>query len=81
MLVGAVGIGLKARLKPRELLISHNAKTAKSPRFAKVGYTPGTRRLRNSQAPQANPLNPEAVDWQIPLLKRTGLCFNSRKSY
>lgn len=43
-LVGAVGIGPKARLKARKLLISHNAKTAKTPRFAKARYTPGTRR-------------------------------------
>ena len=44
-LVGAVGIELKARLKPRKLLISHNAKTAQTPRFAKARYTPGTPNL------------------------------------
>ena len=43
-LAGAVGIELKARLKPRKLLIPHNAKTAKTPRFAKARYTPRTRR-------------------------------------
>jgi hypothetical protein len=42
---GAAGIGLKAALKARKLLISHNAKAAQTPRFAKARYTPGTPNL------------------------------------
>ena len=41
-LVGAVGIELKARLKPRKILILRSAKTAQTPGFAKARYTPGT---------------------------------------
>ncbi len=43
MLVGAVGIGLKATLKIRKLLILLNAKNAKNTGFAQARYTPGTR--------------------------------------
>jgi hypothetical protein len=43
--VEVVGIELKARLRTRKLLISHNAKTAQTPRFAKARYTPGTPNL------------------------------------
>jgi len=49
LLVGAVGIELKARLKPRKSLISHNAKTAQTPRFAKARYTPGTPNLTEAR--------------------------------
>lgn len=44
-LVGAVGIGLKATLKIRKLLILLNAKNAKNIGFAQPRYTPGTRTL------------------------------------
>ena len=43
MLVGAVGIELKAMLKMRKLLILLNGKNARSTRFAQVRYTAGTR--------------------------------------
>ena len=43
MLVGAVGIELKATLKARKLLIPLNAQNAKDTTFAQVRYTPGTR--------------------------------------
>jgi hypothetical protein len=42
-LVGAVGIELKARLKPPKLLVPHTARTAKSPRLAEARYRQGTR--------------------------------------
>src|SRR6266851_2833553 len=42
-LVGAVGIGLKATLKTRKLLILLNEKNAKNIGFAQVRYTAGTR--------------------------------------
>jgi hypothetical protein len=42
-MVGAVGIGLKAALKMRKLLIPLNEKNAKNTPFAQVRYTPGTR--------------------------------------
>jgi hypothetical protein len=45
-MVGAVGIGLKATLKIRKLLIPLTAKTAKNGIFAQPRYTAGT---RNSQ--------------------------------
>jgi hypothetical protein len=44
LLVGAVGIELKATLKARKLLISLNGKNAKNNTFAQVRYTAGTRR-------------------------------------
>ena len=50
-LVGAVGIGLKATLKARKLLIPLNAKYAKNSEFAQVRYTPGTRRDSNIHVP------------------------------
>src|SRR5208282_6765780 len=40
---GAVGIGLKATLKTRKLLILSNEKNAKNTGFAQLRYTPGTR--------------------------------------
>jgi hypothetical protein len=43
ILVGAVGIELKATLKARKLLIPLDAKNAKSREFAQVRYTPGSR--------------------------------------
>lgn len=43
MLVGAVGIGLKAILKIRKLLILLNEKNAKNTGFAQARYTAGTR--------------------------------------
>jgi hypothetical protein len=43
LLVRAVGIGLKAMLKTRKLLIPLNAKNAKNTGFAQVRYTRGTR--------------------------------------
>ena len=43
MLVGAVGIGLKAMLKTRKLLILLNEKNAKNTGFAQVRYAAGTR--------------------------------------
>jgi hypothetical protein len=46
MLVGAVGIELKATLKARKLLIPLNAKNAKNSEFAQVRYTAGTRELK-----------------------------------
>ncbi len=46
MLVGAVGIELKATLKARKLLILLNAKNAKNIIFAQVRDTPGTRHSR-----------------------------------
>jgi hypothetical protein len=55
MLVGAVGIVLKVRLTQRKLLISHNAKTAKTPRFAKARCTLGTRRHRRTQGSTSKP--------------------------
>ncbi len=45
ILVGAVGIGLKATLKTRKLLIPLNEKNAKNTRFAQARYTPGTRAM------------------------------------
>jgi hypothetical protein len=42
MLVGAVGIELKATLKTRKLLIPLNAKNAKYTGIAQLRYTPGT---------------------------------------
>src|SRR5690348_6734562 len=44
-LVGAVGIGLKAMLKIRKLLILLNAKNAKNTGFAQPRYTAGTRAM------------------------------------
>jgi hypothetical protein len=44
-LVGAVGIGLKAVLKTRKLLILLNERNAKNTGFAQVRYTRGTRGL------------------------------------
>src|ERR1700730_13729285 len=44
ILVGAVGIELKATLKTRKLLILLNGKTAKNTGFAQPRYTAGTRR-------------------------------------
>ena len=41
-MVGAVGIGLKATLKARKLLILLNAKNANTTESAEVRYTPGT---------------------------------------
>jgi hypothetical protein len=46
MLVGAVGIELKATLKARKLLILLNEKNDKNIEFTQVRYTPGTRRRR-----------------------------------
>jgi hypothetical protein len=46
VLVGAVGIGLKAMLKTRKLLILLNEKNAKNSEFAQVRYTVGTRELK-----------------------------------
>jgi hypothetical protein len=43
MLVGAVGIELKAMLKTRKLLILVNDKNSKNTRFAEMRYTLGTR--------------------------------------
>jgi hypothetical protein len=43
MLVGAVGIELKATLKTRKLLIPLIAKNAKNIEVAQLRYTPGTR--------------------------------------
>ena len=48
MLIGAVGIELKAMLKIRKLLIPLNEKNAKNTRFAEVRYTSGTRGLRGT---------------------------------
>ena len=42
-LVGAVGIELKSRLKPRNLLILRTRKIAEISEFAESRYTPGTR--------------------------------------
>ncbi len=42
--IGAVGIGLKATLKIRKLLILLNERSAKNTGFAQVRYTRGTRR-------------------------------------
>ena len=42
MLVGAVGIGLKATLKIRKLLIPLDGKNAKNPILAQPRYTAGT---------------------------------------
>jgi hypothetical protein len=42
-MVGAVGIGLRATLKIRKLLILLNAKNAKNTGFAQPRYTRGTR--------------------------------------
>lgn len=49
MLIGAVGIELKAMLKIRKLLIPLNEKNAKNTRFAEVRYTSGTRGLRGDR--------------------------------
>ncbi len=46
ILVGAVGIELKAALKTRKLLIPLNEKNAKNIRFGQVRYTAGTRNDR-----------------------------------
>ncbi len=43
LMVGAVGIELKATLKTRKLLILLNEKNAKNTGFAQVRYTAGTR--------------------------------------
>ena len=43
MLVGAVGIELRATLKTRKLLIPLSEKNAKITEFAQVRYTAGTR--------------------------------------
>ena len=48
-LVGAVGIGLKAKLKTRKLLILLNEKNAKNTGFAQVRYTPGTRTVQEAR--------------------------------
>ena len=42
VLVGAVGIELKAALKTRKLLILLNEKNAKNTGIAQLRYTPGT---------------------------------------
>jgi hypothetical protein len=44
LMVGAVGIELKARLKPRKSLILLNEKNTKNTEFTQVRYTPGTQR-------------------------------------
>src|SRR5271157_77035 len=49
ILVGAVGIELKATLKARKLLIPLNAKNGKNTEFAQPRYTPGTRRIDESR--------------------------------
>jgi hypothetical protein len=46
-MVGAVGIGLKAALQPRKLLIQLNASKAKKHQFAQPRYTAGTRTLKD----------------------------------
>jgi hypothetical protein len=43
MLVGAVGIELKATLKARKLLIPLKAENVKNSEFAQRRYAPGTR--------------------------------------
>src|SRR5439155_12557552 len=50
MLVGAVGIELKATLKRRKLVIPLNEKNAKSTGFAQARYTVGTRTPRVADA-------------------------------
>jgi hypothetical protein len=47
LLVGAVGIELKATLKLHTLLILQHAKPAQTCKIAKAGYTAGTRRLED----------------------------------
>ncbi len=54
MLVGAVGIELKAMLKTRKLLIPLNEKNDKNTEFTQVRYTPGTRSV-NSLRRKNNP--------------------------
>jgi hypothetical protein len=44
MLVGAVGIELKAALKTRKLLILRNGKSEKNRKTAKLRYMRGTRK-------------------------------------
>ena len=46
VLVGAVGIELRATLKKRKLLILLNEKNDKNTGLAQLRYTPGTRHLR-----------------------------------
>jgi hypothetical protein len=48
MLIGAVGIELKATLKARKLLILLNGKNGKNTEFTQVGYTAGTRAISKS---------------------------------
>ena len=50
-LVGAVGIGLKAALRLRKLLILRTDKMAKSREFAEAGYTAGTRIPQHCRLP------------------------------
>jgi len=47
-MVGAVGIGLKATLKARKLLILLNEKNAKNTGLAQPRYTRGTRRRKTN---------------------------------
>src|SRR5713101_4660491 len=49
MLVGAVGIELKATLKARKLLIPLNAKNAKNTECAQVRYAAGTRTMQRGK--------------------------------
>jgi len=57
MLVEAVGIGLKARLKLRKLLILRTGKMAKTAEIAEATYTPGTRDESEPGTPECRPYN------------------------
>jgi hypothetical protein len=47
MLVGAVGIGIRTPLIPRNLLILQDGRNYKNIEFAKVRYTRGTRTMQS----------------------------------
>jgi hypothetical protein len=58
MLVGAVGIEVKAPLRIRKLLIPLNSTNVKSALLAQVWYTPGTRPSRDSGSKNRFPRTP-----------------------
>ncbi len=69
-LVGAVGIGLKATLKTRKLLILLNGKNAKNTGFAKVRYTPGTRNSRKGFTRRLRETTPQEVSVRVRYQRR-----------
>ncbi len=68
MLVGAVGIELKATLKTRKLLILLNEKNAKNTGFAQVRYTAGPRGVnswrRTNDPSTASQVAPICAVWK-----------------